>query len=682
MSDLAGRRPPDPAAGRAPHARIGALITRADALHGNGRLTAAEAIYRKAAALAPRAPKIHFGWATVLADLGRLEDAARLYRDVLAMTPAFAEAHVNLGTVLRDLGQLDEAVSEFDAALKLKPEIAFATVELVSALCALDRPREAFDRAVAAMRRDSRSSDSLHAFALVAARDPQLSSSTEIAGFLERCLSSDVIEPGKLAKACAWQLRQRYRIDPVPPEAAARAVDDAIAAGAAGCFGDPLLLRLLAATVSTDPELERFLTEVRRRLFLAPNLPASLRPFLAAMALQCFNNGYVFAVGAEEEAGIAALRPQIEDELARAIPLDSGLEQKLLRFALYEPLTTLVGAARLLDAKPVPTPPLRMVISRCLAEPLQEVELAREIPHLGAIENAVSRAVREQYEAHPYPRWLSLPRISPTALPAILRRKFPRAPLPTFLEGPAEILVAGCGTGRQPITTALSIPQARVLAVDLSSASLGYAKRMAVRLGASNVSFLHADLLDLGKLGREFAVVEAVGVLHHMEDPMAGWRALCGLLRPGGFMLVGLYSALARTDVVAARALIADLGAEPTARDIRAFRQRVLFGDERGRLPRLALSKDMYDLNGCRDLLFHVQEHRYTLPELDAMIGALGLEFLGFDLLEEHILRRYRAENRDDPTASSLASWARFEEAHPDTFSGMYVFWCRKPLAR
>jgi hypothetical protein len=35
--------------------------------------------------------------------------------------------------------------------------------------------------------------------------------------------------------------------------------------------------------------------------------------------------------------------------------------------------------------------------------------------------------------------------------------------------------------------------------------------------------------------------IEAVGVLHHMEDPLAGWRVLCGLLRLGGFMQIGLY---------------------------------------------------------------------------------------------------------------------------------------------
>ena len=92
-----------------------------------------------------------------------------------------------------------------------------------------------------------------------------------------------------------------------------------------------------------------------------------------------------------------------------------------------------------------------------------------------------------------------------------------------------------------------------------------------------------------------------------MEDPTAGWRALKELLRPGGLMRIGLYSALARADVAAARERIAALCLAPTPREIRAFRQRVLFGEEAARLPQLRLSKDLFDLNGCRDLLFHAK---------------------------------------------------------------------------
>ena len=47
---------------------------------------------------------------------------------------------------------------------------------------------------------------------------------------------------------------------------------------------------------------------------------------------------------------------------------------------------------------------------------------------------------------------------------------------------------------------------------------------------------------------------------------MAGWRVLCGLLRPRAFMRIGLYSERGRADVAAARALIAERGYQPTRR--------------------------------------------------------------------------------------------------------------------
>ncbi len=38
----------------------------------------------------------------------------------------------------------------------------------------------------------------------------------------------------------------------------------------------------------------------------------------------------------------------------------------------------------------------------------------------------------------------------------------------------------------------------------------------------------------LGGLGRQFDLIECVGVLHHLGDPLAGWRVLVSLLKPGG----------------------------------------------------------------------------------------------------------------------------------------------------
>ena len=41
---------------------------------------------------------------------------------------------------------------------------------------------------------------------------------------------------------------------------------------------------------------------------------------------------------------------------------------------------------------------------------------------------------------------------------------------------------------------------------------------------------------------------------------------------------------------------------------------------------------DFYSLSDCRDLLFHVQEHGLTLPQIGDFIRASGQRLLGFEL--------------------------------------------------
>ena len=35
-----------------------------------------------------------------------------------------------------------------------------------------------------------------------------------------------------------------------------------------------------------------------------------------------------------------------------------------------------------------------------------------------------------------------------------------------------------------------------------------------------NINYMQADILHLDKLDRQFDIVESVGVLHHMDDPI------------------------------------------------------------------------------------------------------------------------------------------------------------------
>jgi SAM-dependent methyltransferase len=393
---------------------------------------------------------------------------------------------------------------------------------------------------------------------------------------------------------------------------------------------DPFLLRLMQETVIRDPRLEALLVAERRRALDGAAVPLGR---VVAIAHQCFNTEYVFAETAEETRAVSSLAP------------GSDL-QRLALYAAYRPLHTLEGAERL--GSPL--------AQSQIVEPAEEARLRASIPILGEPTSAVSVAVQAQYEENPYPRWRRLP-----------------AALAPEDGAPSRVLIAGCGTGQHAIATALRMPRAKVLAIDLSRTSLAYAMRKTAEIGVKNIEYAQADLLKLGpELGR-FHHIEASGVLHHLQDPLAGWRTLLGLLEPGGSMRIGLYSELGRRAVVRARALIAERGFTPTPDGIRACRAAIVERGDDELFAKIVRNEDFYSMSGCRDLLFHVQEHRFTLPHVKQMLEALRLEFAGFEFADSGMtLARYAGNPLD------LDAWHQFEQAHPDTFARMYQFWVRK----
>src|SRR5205085_12512775 len=134
-------------------------------------------------------------------------------------------------------------------------------------------------------------------------------------------------------------------------------------------------------------------------------------------------------------------------------------------------------------------------------------------------------------------------------------------------------------------------------------------------LGLHTIDYAQADIMRLGALRRQFDLIESAGVLHHLADPYAGWRVLLSLLRSGGLMRIGLYSEIARRGVVAARALVAQAGYGSTPEEIRRFRLELMQRDDE--IARSILEfRDFYSMSECRDLVFHTQEHRVTLPAI------------------------------------------------------------------
>ncbi len=528
--------------------------------------------------------------------------------------------------------KLDEAARAYKRLLLLTPDHAQASNNLACVLQAQGKLAEASAR-----------------FARTLELMPQL-----LGQFSGICATLVALLPalGEAMRRANAAWPQRLPLD--------RLLDDA---GFAALAADPLLLTILQSGPVRDIALERVLTMLRGALLerAIAGDDAALA-FCGALAQQCFINEYVFATTPAEESHVE----QLKNNMRGMSPM------QIAALAMYAPLHALPQAQGLLDrAWPED---VDKVVTLQLREPLQEHALRATIAQLTTIDDATSQRVRQMYEENPYPRWVHPPAdAAPLPIDQYLRGMFPATPFTSLAKTQdLDVLVAGCGTGWHAIGIARVLQGSRLLAIDLSLTSLAYAKRKTAP--DLHIDYAQADILKLATLDRRFDVIDASGVLHHMADPFAGWRSLLTLLRPNGLMHLGFYSELGRRDVLAARSFIAERGYGTSPAEIRRCRQDLLASPLAG----VTRFDDFFATSECRDLLFHVQESRTTIPAIKAFLSEHGLKFIGFEF-GDAAARGYRALFAEQRwSMSDLDRWHDFETKYPDTFSGMYQFWVQK----
>jgi tetratricopeptide (TPR) repeat protein len=158
------------------------LLSAARKLHQAGKLTEAEAFYRRVLALQPsHADALNLlgvvahqmgrheqaveairqaiqqngqnagyfsNLGNVLYGQGKLDEAIAAYRQAIGIKPDFADAYSNLGVGLKDQGKLDDAVAAHRRAISIKPDFAAAHENLGAAL----QEQGKLDEAVTAYR--------------------------------------------------------------------------------------------------------------------------------------------------------------------------------------------------------------------------------------------------------------------------------------------------------------------------------------------------------------------------------------------------------------------------------------------------------------------------------------------------------------------------------------------------
>lgn len=648
-----------------------------------GKPDAALAQYQAAIRINPKLPAVYFNMGNILRDRGKRADAVENYRKALYHSPTLVAAHNNLGTIHFEQGEFDEAAACFQAALEIDPRSVLFLNNFGRACrtqAQFKKYLEYYRTAVATLP-DPKGArlgfieimDNIG----FPEHDPWLDKE------LQACFSLADIDYRPLTHDAAQLLKIKHDIqrriadgnDTMQPAIDAIACDD-------------LFVLYLEKTLNVDAELEIFLTRIRRALLLDRqhgNASGDARlALIRSLAHQGANNEYVFSLDAAEQRRVDELR----DDIERITPSIDGpnpdLERKLCLFGMYDGFYSLSCRERLGGmARAAWSERFLPLLDKTLTFLLEEEKIKPGIKSIGMIADRTSQLVRSQYEENPYPRWLSLPDLKKTSIRHVLKQFFPHFTPPPIVDGSIEILIAGCGTGKQPIREALTYKDVEVLAVDISTSSLAYAIRMARKYGATNIRFMQGDILNLASLQRRFPVIECSGVLHHMEDPLAGWKVLSGLLMKDGLMSIGLYSETARKDLNAAPNEFRSAGLAPTRDSIRKHRSGILTRLARGEISRSSIlnNDDFYSTSGCRDLLFHVQEHRFTIPQISQALIELDMKFIGFKFpaaKDRDIKNLYLSHFPSDREMTNLSCWDQFENMYPNTFLLMYQFWCQK----
>ena len=527
-------------------------------------------------------------------------------------------AYNNFGNDMQGQGRLDDAIESYTKALKINPEYPEANYNMGIALSDLvfTKPRP------------------------------------ELNGIVCKLLDKEKsVRPANLSTAACSLLKFDPIIENVFSKISSNKLSESLQEIIVDLSNVPLLIKLMEVFPLPDLELENIFKNIRSAI------------------LQCFLNEYLYEQTNAETEALKNLETLVEKQLTDG---QQPSPTELVCLASYKPLHEYSWCYLLT----IPAE-LESLHRRQILEPEEEKQLRSTIPILQEVKDEVSCKVREQYEQNPYPRWVN--------------RQFPNIPKPIAtitkefnlkilnhdiekVDRP-QILIAGCGTGQHSITTATKYKNCDVLAIDLSLSSVAYAKRKTEELGISNIEYMQADILDLSSLDRKFDIIESSGVLHHMDDPMVGWKVLVDCLNTGGLMRIGLYSELARKSIVQMRDEIEYLNIESSYDTMKLFRNKISSSEEEQH-KLIVSSLDFYSMSAFRDLLFHAQEHRFTIPQIEASLTRLGLMFCGFET--GHVVQKFKSKNFIENTLYDLEKWDTFERENPRIFAGMYQFWCQK----
>lgn len=605
--------------------------------------------------------------------LNNLDEAILCFKKIIKIDKNFADAYYNLGIIFKRMDRVDDAISNYNKCIKIKPNKFEAYNNIGNVYRETNETQKAIEKYLQCLEINPNYLIALQNFGICLQNFYFNDRSKLVDKHIINLLENDrILRPVDIVSSIINYLYLNIEFKKIVENIDYSKIEKNIEKLVNSILDIKILISLLNITPITDLKIERFLKYLRKNILINISSVKNKKSTLIvinAIAKQCFINEYIYNIDEIEKKAIKELEKKISNNIKFKASTDICLGISCL--AAYKSLNNYKWSKKILNYVEIED-----LVKQQIKENATEENIKKEILSHD-ISNAISKKVKNQYENNPYPRWtkISLYNEPKNILSYVNNNNLFVDEKKLKNWNNLNILVAGCGTGQHAITTATKFINSQITAIDLSANSLSYAKRKANELEIKNIDFIEMDILDLKYFGKNFEIIESVGVLHHMENPFNGWKALVNTLKPDGLIMIGLYSALARIHIKKIRKKIIKIKNTISNDDIKLFREEVI-NLENDDYELIKQSPDFYSMSSIRDLIFHTQEHTFTISEISKYIKDLDLKFCGFENREIiKLFTKIYSKNKD---LYNLKLWDKFENENYRIFAGMYQFWCQK----
>jgi SAM-dependent methyltransferase len=189
-----------------------------------------------------------------------------------------------------------------------------------------------------------------------------------------------------------------------------------------------------------------------------------------------------------------------------------------------------------------------------------------------------------------------------------------------------DVLVAGCGTW-QAAKHAVSHPDARVVAIDVSPTSLEHTEKLKQKYNLENLEVRQLPIENAADLGRSFDHIICTGVLHHLADPDAGLRALRSVLKKDGAIYLMLYAPYGRTGVYMMQEYSRRVGITPSPEEIRDLISVLKLLPQNHPVLAAQGGAREFMADAIADALLNPRDRSYSVPQLFDFLERSDLKF-------------------------------------------------------